>query len=98
MNTLNLLLKPVITEKATSQEKNGKYMFFVRRDATKIDIKSAFKHAYGVDVVSVNVMNTHGKVRQSKKGAMAKKGSFKKVVITTKAKKNVDLTKIKTSK
>lgn len=96
MDSFNLFLKPVITEKATSAESKGKYMFFVRKEATKIDIKNAFRHAYGVDVENVNVMITHGKVRQGRKGTTSKKASYKKVIVTTKGKKNVDLTKFKT--
>ena len=96
MKTFDLILRPVITEKATAHEKNGKFMFFVRNDATKIDIKEAFKIIYGVVAVKVNIMRTPSKTRLgvSRRPTM-KKHEFKKVIVTTKGKKAVDLTKMK---
>lgn len=96
MQDYNLFIKPVITEKATSLEKEGKYQFFVRKNATKIDIKTGFKKLYEVDVIRVNVMRTAPKTRAGKnRMPVTKKAEFKKVIITTKGKKTVDLTKPK---
>lgn len=96
MKTFDLFLKQVITEKATGHEKDGKYQFFVRKDATKIDIREAFKKIYGVDVIKVNVMRTAGKTKMTKAGMSAvKKPALKKVIITTKSKKTVDILKPK---
>ena len=96
MKNFELFMRPVVTEKATASEKEGKYQFFVRQDATKIEIKAAFKKLYAVDVIKVNVMNTAGKTRMGKtRKQVNKKSAFKKVVITTKAKKTVDITKPK---
>ena len=90
------ILKPVITEKATALEKEGKYLFFVRSRATKIDIANAFAKLYGVPVSKVNTLRTHGKTRVGKnRMPMTKKRSLKKVIITTKAKKAVDVSKPK---
>lgn len=96
MKTFDLLLRPVITEKATSSEKEGKYQFFVRKDATKIDIKEAFEKLYGVDVTKVNMMRTASKMRYGRvRKPTMKKAEFKKVIITTKGKKTLDVMKPK---
>ena len=96
MQNFDLIIKPVITEKATAHEKDGKYQLFVRNDATKIDIKNAFKKLYGVDVIKVNVMRTAEKHRLTKSRSLSvKKPSYKKVIITTKGKKAVDMLKPK---
>ncbi|MBI2453922.1 50S ribosomal protein L23 [Candidatus Peregrinibacteria bacterium] len=96
MSSLDLFLRPVITEKATSGEKNGKYLFFVQNRATKIAIKMAFKQLYGVEATKVNVIRTAEKTRVGRtRHPTIKKKSLKKVIITTKAKKTVDLLKPK---
>ncbi|MEK9132369.1 MAG: 50S ribosomal protein L23 [Patescibacteria group bacterium] len=96
MKTFDILIKPVITEKATSNEKEGKYQFFVRKDATKVDIRKAFQQVYGTPVVKVNIMVTAEKKRLGKnRREMTKKHSLKKVIITTKGRKAVDVMKPK---
>lgn len=96
MNIFDVIIRPVITEKATGLEKDGKYQLLVRRQATKIDVKEAFKKLYGVEVLKVNSMHTAGKTRigRSRK-PVTKKHEFKKVIVTTKAKKTIDLIKPK---
>lgn len=96
MKTFDVLLRPVITEKATSHEKEGKYQFIVRKDATKVDIRNAFKKLYGVDVLKVNLINTIGKMKIGRsRRPVTKKPAFKKVIITTKSKKTLDVLKPK---
>ena len=96
MSDFTLFIRPVITEKATSFEKEGKYQFFVRKNATKIDVKTAFKKLYGVDVIKVNVMRTAQKMRMSKNRLPSvKKSEFKKIIVTTKGRKVVDVSKPK---
>lgn len=95
MKTFDILLKPVVTEKATSSEKEGKYQFFVRHDATKVDIKDAFSKIYGVTAVKVNAMRTAGKKKMSGRREVTKKPEMKKVIITTKGKKTLDVLKPK---
>lgn len=92
----NILLKPVITEKATAAEKEGKYLFFVHPRATKVDIKQTFKKLYGVAAAKVNVIRTAGKTKIGKnRMPVTKKPEYKKVIITAKAKKNIDIFKPK---
>lgn len=96
MKTFDAILKPVVTEKATGHEKEGKYQFIVRKDVTKVDIKSAFLKLYGMSVVKVNVINTPGKTKIGRtRREVTKKRTFKKVIITTKGKKTLDVLKPK---
>ncbi len=60
----DILLKPLITEKATNLMAENKYSFVVRRDATKIDIKRAVEELFDVKVAAVNTMRVKGKFRR----------------------------------
>jgi len=61
---MNILLKPIVTEKMTSQgDKFNRYGFIVARNANKIEIKKAVEELYGVTVESINTMRYGGKVK-----------------------------------
>jgi large subunit ribosomal protein L23 len=83
---MNILLKPIVTEKMTSQgDKFNRYGFIVARNANKIEIKKAVEDLYGVTVESVNTMRYGGKVktRFTKSGVMTgKSAATKKAVVT----------------
>ena len=83
---MNILLKPIVTEKMTSQgDKFNRYGFIVARNANKIEIKKAVENLYGVTVESVNTMRYGGKVktRFTKSGVMTgKTAAIKKAIIT----------------
>ncbi|MDO8899208.1 MAG: 50S ribosomal protein L23 [Bacteroidales bacterium] len=83
---MNIIIKPIITEKMTAiSEKLQQYGFIVERRANKLQIRSAIKDVYGVEVMTVNTMNYKGKrkSRFTKTGVIAGKGpAFKKAVVT----------------
>jgi large subunit ribosomal protein L23 len=83
---MNILLKPIVTEKMTSQgDKFNRYGFIVAREANKLQIKKAVEDLYGVTVDSVNTMRYGGKVksRNTKSGIlMGKTRAVKKAVVT----------------
>lgn len=61
---MEILIKPIITEKLTAQgEKLNRYGFVVDRRANKLEIKAAVEKAYGVKVASVNTQQFVGKVK-----------------------------------
>ena len=96
MKSFDLIIRPVITEKATALEKEGKYLFFVRKESNKVEIRRAFEKMYGEEVKKVNMMRTPGKTRSGRsRRVTVKKTPLKKVIITTKGKKAVDLMKPK---
>ncbi|GAB1418593.1 50S ribosomal protein L23 [Bacteroidales bacterium] len=83
---MNIIVKPLITEKMTAiGEKLQQYGFIVDRRANKLQIKEAIKDLYGVEVESVNTTNYAGKrkSRFTKTGVIAGKTSaFKKAFVT----------------
>jgi large subunit ribosomal protein L23 len=91
---MNVIVKPVITEKMTAQgEKFNRYGFVVAKAANKVEIRSAVEKLYGVTVESVNTQNYVGKVktRNTTKGiAVGRVNQHKKAVVTLKAGESID--------
>jgi large subunit ribosomal protein L23 len=83
---MNILLKPIVTEKMTQQgDKFNRYGFVVAKSANKLQIKKAVEELYGVTVDTVNTMRYAGKVktRNTKSGLLVGKTSaLKKAVVT----------------
>ncbi|MFP4469516.1 MAG: 50S ribosomal protein L23 [Bacteroidales bacterium] len=83
---MNILIKPIITEKMTELgEKLNRYGFIVNKDANKIQIKQAVEELYGVQVVSVNTIKYSGKnkSRYTKTGLISGRTSARKKAIIT---------------
>ena len=57
----DIIIAPVITEKAAIQAEANIYTFKVAKDANKIENKKAIEEAFGVKVVKVNTANTKTK-------------------------------------
>ena len=91
---MNIIIKPVITEKMTEMgEKMNRYGFIVNRKANKLQIKAAVEELYGVDVISVNTMTYRGKTksRYTKTGIVSgKTSSYKKAIITVAEGETID--------
>tara|TARA_B100000963_G_C22163330_1_gene466983 strand:+ start:177 stop:467 length:291 start_codon:yes stop_codon:yes gene_type:complete len=63
---MDVLIKPIITEKATSaSELQNCYSFLVNTNANKVEIKKAVELAYGVSVDKVRTLN-YGPERKTK--------------------------------
>ena len=82
---MSILIKPIITEKATNDsELFNRYAFVVDKSANKIEIKKAVETAYGVSISSVKTLNypVQKKTKFTKKGLVTgKKGGYKKAII-----------------
>lgn len=82
----NPLLWPLLTEKSTKlTEQKGQYVFQVKPDANKDDIKRAIQQKFGVDVTSVRTVNCLGKAKRqhTRKGMISgKKSDWKKAIVT----------------
>ncbi|HBG53507.1 MAG TPA: 50S ribosomal protein L23 [Rikenellaceae bacterium] len=91
---MNILIKPLITEKMTIQgEKLNRYGFLVDRRANKLQIKQAVESMYGVTVVDVNTINYHGKrkSRYTRAGVLSGRANhFKKAYITLGGEDKID--------
>ena len=63
---MSIIIKPIITEKATSDsELKNRYTFLVDTKANKVEIKKAVEKSYGVNVNKVRTMN-YGPERKTK--------------------------------
>ncbi len=81
--TLGVIVKPLITEKASYLSPYGQYVFEVAPRANKIEIAKAVEAAYGVKPISVNVIHVRGKnVRYGKTSGTTK--NRKKAIVTLK--------------
>jgi|TARA_R110002051_G_scaffold10175_3_gene38639 large subunit ribosomal protein L23 len=82
---MSILIKPVITEKATSDsELNNRFTFQVDPRTNKVEIKKAVEAAYGVSVEKVRTMNVRPdrKSRYTKTGVVTgKTNAIKKAIV-----------------
>ena len=83
MHSYEVLRRPLITEKNTMLQAQGKYAFEVAGAANKHQIKQAVEKAFKVKVTGVNVMTVPGKTRRVGKG-VALTQSWKKAIVTLK--------------
>ena len=66
MNAYDVIIKPVLTEKAYDGIASKKYCFYVKTDATKTDVKNAVEKIFEVEVESVNILNVRGKKKRER--------------------------------
>lgn len=81
MHPYEVLRRPVITEKGTEFQAQGKYAFEVAREANKPQIKQAVEKAFKVKVTAVNVVTVHGKIRRVGRRQVLTQ-SWKKAIVT----------------
>ena len=91
---MRILIKPIITEKATDlSELSNCYSFVVRNTANKIEVKEAVESTYGVSVKVVRTMNypVKRKTKFTKKGVVSgMKGAYKKAIVQLADGENID--------
>ncbi len=87
----NVLISPVITEKAnTLAETKEQVVFKVLRQATKSQIKDAFELAFNAQVAAVRVLNVHGKAKRFGR-FNGRRDNWKKAYISLKPGQSFDL-------
>ena len=84
---LNSILR---TEKGVSQSEEAKYLFSVKKDANKIQIKRAVEDVYKVKVLSVNTLLNPGKLKRVRT-QLGKTPEWKKAIVTLKEGQKIDL-------
>lgn len=91
---MNIIIKPIITEKVTKEgELSNRFGFVVDRKANKIQIKNAVEAAYGVSVVDVNTMNVRAErsTKYTKSGMISAKNSgYKKAIVQVSEGETID--------
>ena len=81
MNSYDIIIRPIITERSMADVANKKYVFEVARDAGKVEIKNAVETAFGVKVRDVNTLHVHGKRKRLGGGRPGVTRSWKKAYV-----------------
>ena len=87
----DIIVSPVITEKATAASDHNKVVFKVRIDATKTEIKTAVEKLFDVKVTSVNTLVRKGK-KKAFRGRPGVQSDVKKAIVTLVEGHRIDVT------
>lgn len=91
MNNYDVILSPVITEKATKLSEANQVVFRVALDATKPRIAKAVEDLFKVKVKAVNTVRVKGKSKLFR-GRAYSRGDVKKAVVTLAEGYQIDVT------
>jgi len=86
----DVIVKPVITEKATMVSDANAYVFQVAKDSTKPAIKEAVEALFNVKVKAVNTTITKGKTKRFR-GRPGVRSDVKKAYVTLEAGNSIDV-------
>ena len=89
-NAYRVLIRPLISEKASHQQVNNQYFFAVAIDANKIEVAKAVKDVYGVAPIKVNMIRNEGKVRRFGR-VSGKRKDWKKAIVSLPKGKTISL-------
>ena len=87
----DVILAPVITEKATLLSEQNKVVFRVAQDSTKDEIAAAIEELFKVKVTKVNTLNVKGKTKRFR-GVMGRRSDIKKAIVTLAEGQSIDIT------
>lgn len=87
----DIILSPVITEKATNVSEHNQVVFRVANDATKPEIKAAIETLFKVEVKGVNTLITKGKTKMFR-GRRGRRPDVKKAMVTLVDGHSIDVT------
>jgi large subunit ribosomal protein L23 len=87
----DVILSPVITEKATLASERNQVIFKVARNATKPEIKEAVEKLFDVKVKNVNTHLRKGKVKAFK-GSVGEQSEIKRAIVTLEEGHRIDVT------
>ena len=87
----DVIVSPVITEKATIASEHNKVVFKVRRNATKPQIKEAVEKLFDVKVKSANTLIRQGKVKAFK-NKIGQLSDVKRAIVTLEEGHKIDVT------
>ncbi|MEI8321390.1 MAG: 50S ribosomal protein L23 [Alphaproteobacteria bacterium] len=85
----DLILRPIVTEKATQLMQFNKYSFEVPLSATKPEVKKAVEELFKVDVLAVNTLRLAGK-KKIFKGRLGQRSDYKKAIVSLKQGQTID--------
>ncbi|MCR9222182.1 MAG: 50S ribosomal protein L23 [Alphaproteobacteria bacterium] len=85
-----VIVAPVITEKATLAGEHNQVTFKVAKDATKPEIKAAVEKLFDVKVTAVNTLTVKGKTKRFR-GRLGRRSDWKKAVVSLAEGSSVDV-------
>ncbi len=91
LKSYDIILRPVITEKATLGSEHNQVTFIVAKDATKPEIRKAVEELFKVKVKKVNTLNQRGKVKRFR-GIKGRRPAYKKAIVTLQEGHSIDVT------
>lgn len=91
LKAYDVILSPVITEKATQVSEANQVIFKVAGTANKADIKTAVESLFDVKVKAVNTLVRKGK-RKVFRGIRGRQNDFKKAIVTLEEGQTIDVT------
>ena len=81
MNSYDIIIRPVLSEKSFDGIASKRYTFIVAPQANKTEIKKAVEEVFGVKVAKVNTVNYEGKMKR--RGAtQGRRPGYKKAIVT----------------
>ena len=86
----DVIVSPIITEKATMVSENNQVVFRVAPKATKPEIKAAVEALFGVKVTAINTLVRKGKAKRFK-GRVGRQSDIKKAIVTLAAGQSIDV-------
>ena len=86
-----VLLGPIVYEKTTLASANNQYVFKVRADSNKREIRAAVESLFGVKVEAVTTSNVKGK-KKVFKGKVGQRINWKKAVVKVSEGQMIDAT------
>ena len=93
LQSAEIILRPVISEKSMDETQRGKYTFRVHVAANKHQVKAAIEDLFKVDVVTINVSTTQPKEKSRNRGRTRVEGwtsKWKKAVVTLAAGQKIE--------
>lgn len=87
---VQILIKPVVSEKSVQLQQEGKYVFEVAPQATKIEIGKAVEEVFKVKVTDVNIIKVKGKTRRFR-FTQGRTKDWKKAIVTLKEGDKIEL-------
>lgn len=87
----DIIVSPVITEKATMASEANQVIFKVAPNATKPQVKEAVEKLFDVKVKAVNTLIRKGKTKRFR-GVAGRQSDFKKAIVTLEEGHSIDVT------
>ena len=91
MDNINIIIKPLITEKSTHyQETRNAYAFQVHTSANKVEIRRAVEQLYNVKVLDVRTMHRKGKPKRAR-FKVTKQSEWKRAIVVLDENSKIEL-------